>query len=75
MEAHQIDAAYIGGFQSLPHTAGKDDRDQAGLRAVAAAVWVEAIAEARTVILRRAGTYEADIDLLAVENPYKAAGA
>lgn len=37
----------------------------------AADVWDKAIAEARTVINRRKGTYEADIDLLALENPYR----
>lgn len=42
------------------------------LPASAAVVWAEAIETARTTILRRKGTYEADIDLLALENPYSA---
>lgn len=36
-----------------------------------AAVWDEAIEAARTVIGRRKGTYEADIDLLTLPNPYR----
>ncbi|MEO5920631.1 MAG: hypothetical protein ABIQ01_05750 [Pseudolysinimonas sp.] len=38
-----------------------------------AQVWDAAIAEARKVMNRRKGTYEADIDLLALENPYETA--
>ena len=36
-----------------------------------AAVWDEAIEAARAVIGRRKGTYEADIDLLTLPNPYR----
>lgn len=41
------------------------------LAAERAAVWDEAIDAARTVIGRGKGTYEADIDLLTLPNPYR----
>jgi hypothetical protein len=44
----------------------------AGLRAVAAAAWDEAINQARSILHRRSpSNYETDIDLLAEPNPYR----
>lgn len=40
------------------------DQEIAGLRASTQRVRIEALQEARAIILRRTGTYEADIDLL-----------
>jgi len=39
---------------------------------IAADAWDQAMATARNTINRRAGTYEADIDLLALGNPFRA---
>lgn len=58
------------GAREIIGALGRSEVWQERDRAIAAKAWDECLKTARATINRRQGTYEADIDLLALENPY-----